>query len=271
MHQTLMELLSVARAALKALPLAAAKRRSAEILNWIKEPVLIVVAVLISTTAIAQPFYVPSGSMEPTLQIGDGLIASKYPYGYSRYSFPFGLGPQSSARLLQKTPERGDVVLFRLPVNPQKTLVKRLIGLPGDRIQMRQGRLWINGVELAIRPAGTGDDEWHDGTMFRTAKYIETLPGGREHPIFKSAWNGPLDDTQVFVVPKNHFFMMGDNRDDSWDSRVDPSIGGVGFVPMENLVGRAEIVVGSYDFLNAGAVWNWLAELRLSRVLTAVR
>jgi signal peptidase I len=237
----------------------------------VKEPCAVAGLVLVSTTAIAQPFYVPSGSMEPTLQIGDGLIATKFDYGYSRYSVPFAFGPASATRLLQKMPARGDIVLFRMPNKPSETLVKRLIGLPGDRIQMQGGRLWINGALLPLRAAGTTNAEWHDGSPIRVGKFIETLPGGRKHPIFKQGWNGPLDDTRLFTVPAGHLFMMGDNRDDSTDSRVDPADGGVGYVPIENVVGRARIVVGSVDFLHAPSLLGWPAQTRLGRFLTGVR
>jgi signal peptidase I len=249
---------------------AAAKPRAGEFLAWIREPAMVAGVLVVSTTAIAQPFYIPSGSMEPTLQIGDGLIASKYAYGYSRYSLPFGAGPASETRLFQTMPERGDIVIFRLPHDPGKTLIKRLIGMPGDRVQMRGGRLWINGKELPLTPDGVGNAEWGDGTTYTAARYIETLPGGRTHPIFKQGWDGPVDDTGVFVVPAGHFFMMGDNRDDSLDSRTAPAQGGVGFVPMENLVARAEFVVGSYDYIGHQPDKSLIGRLRLSRFFRAL-
>jgi signal peptidase I len=217
--------------------------------KFIREPLIVGGVVLVSTTAIAQPFYIPSGSMEPTLQIGDGLIATKYDYGYSRYSVPFGVGPSSQSRLLQKSPARGDIVIFRDPSDVSKTLIKRLIGLPGDHIQMREGRLWINGSELPLKDDGFGTEEGEDGGTSPIARYVETLPGGVTHPIFKRGWDGPLDNTEEFVVPKDHFFMMGDDRDNSTDSRIAISEGGVGFVPVENLVGHAKVVVGSYDYV----------------------
>ncbi|HXC56616.1 MAG TPA: signal peptidase I [Rhizomicrobium sp.] len=234
------------------------------------EPIAIVAITFASTTAIAQPFYVPSGSMQPTLAIGDAFVAAKYPYGYSRYSVPFGLGPASPARLLQKMPARGDVVVFRLPRDPSQTYIKRVVGLPGDRIQMVSGRVWLNGKELALKADGQGKVESEDGSITDSPRYIETLPGGVTHPIYKWTWSGPLDDTPQFTVPAGHLFMMGDNRDNSLDSRVSADNGGVGFVPVENLVGRAEFVVGSYDFLNAHAVWSWVGELRLSRFFNGV-
>jgi len=234
------------------------------------EPIAIIAVTFASTTAIAQPFYVPSGSMQPTLAIGDAFVAAKYPYGYSRYSVPFGFGPASSGRLLQKMPKQGDVVVFRLPRDTSQTYIKRVIGLPGDRVQMIDGRLWINGKELALQANGDGKVEAEDGTITDSPRFIETLPNGVSHPIFKWNWEGPGDNTQLFVVPPGHLFMMGDNRDNSLDSRWSPEQQGVGFVPVENLVGRAEFVVGSYDFLNAHAIWSWLGEFRLSRVFNSV-
>ncbi len=236
----------------------------------ILEPAAVVVITFVSTTALAQPFYVPSGSMQPTLAIGDAFIAAKYPYGYSRYSVPFGIGPSSDQRLMQKMPKQGDVVVFRLPRDPSQTYIKRVIGLPGDKVQMIEGHLWINGKQLALKADGVGKVEDEDGTLRDSPRFIETMPNGVQHPIFKWQWQGIKDNTQLFVVPAGHVFMMGDNRDNSEDSRWSPEEGGVGFVPVENLVGRAEFVVGSYDFLNAHAIWTWLGEIRLSRFFNGV-
>jgi len=239
--------------------------------DFAKEPVLAVLFAFAATTAIARPYYVPTGSMEPTIAIGDAVLTSKFAYGYSRYSLPIAVGPSSSTRLLQRMPERGDVIVFQLPRDPGVAYVKRVIGLPGDHIQMRNGVVWLNGKALPLTPAGDGQVEMENGAMIPAARYIETLPNGRTHPIFKLAWDGPLDNTPVYVVPKNHLFMMGDNRDNSLDSRVAEADGGVGYVPMENLIGRADIVLGSVDFLNARSLFNWPAEFRIARVLKPVR
>lgn len=244
---------------------------SRAIRDFVKEAGLIILFVLVATTALARPYYVPSGSMEPTIQIGDELMASKFSYGYSRYSLPFALGPTSATRLFQREPARGDVIVFQLPRDPGQTYVKRVIGLSGDRVQMREGRLWINGRELPLKRDGSALVEESSGAKAMEPRYIETLPSGRTHPIFKTEWDGPLDNTPVYVVPANHLFMMGDNRDDSLDSRVSAADGGVGFVPMENLVGEAQFVVGSVDFLNAHSLLEWPAEFRVARVFKPVR
>jgi signal peptidase I len=243
-------------------------------LKFLKEArqlLLLLGLVMVCRVAVAETYYVPSASMEPTLDIGDHLIANKFAYGYSRYSNFFGIGPASDKRLFEKMPKRGDVVLFRHPVKTDETLVKRVIGLPGDHIQVQGGRLVINGEVLPLRRDGAGTMESGDGTTMAAARFIETLPGGKEHPVYKLTARGEMNDTKIYEVPAGHLFMMGDDRDNSLDSRVSAAQGGVGPVPMENLVGKAEFLLYSWDFpvLNQ-PVSEWLSGVRFSRFFTRV-
>jgi signal peptidase I len=242
--------------------------------SWIRSIVdmaFIVLMVLAAKTAIAEPYYVPSGSMEPTLLIGDELVATKYPYGYSTASLPAFLVLPNSTRILGALPQRGDVVVFRWPGDRAQIWVKRVIGLPGDRIAMREGRVIINGEPAAVRAAGIGEAEVEDGSTRPAARFIETLPGKREHTIFKLARVGALDNLPEAVVPPDHVFVMGDNRDNSADSRVPLRDGGVGMLPAADLVGRVDGIVGSWDLaMTSQPVWNWPSGLRLSRFFTAV-
>jgi signal peptidase I len=216
----------------------------------------IVYAVLIALgirSVAYEPFNIPSESMLPTLQVGDYLFVSKFSYGYSRYSLPFGLplipGP---GRVFEKLPQRGDVAVFKLPSDNSTDYIKRIIGLPGDTIQMRGGVLYLNGREVPRRRV----DDFRNTARFpyleRIAQYEETLPGGRKYRTLDIRSGTSTDDTGVFTVPAGHVFAMGDNRDNSLDSRVNPNEGGVGFVPILNLVGRAEILFVSTE----GALWE---------------
>jgi len=242
--------------------------------GWLKnfaDIAVIGLIVLAAKTAIAEPFYVPSGSMEPTLLIGDELLATKFPYGYSGASLPSFFSAPKTARILSALPERGDVVVFRWPGDRSQIWVKRVIGLPGDRIGVRNGRVWLNGEPLDLRSAGTGESEVEDGSAIAAARYIETFPGGREHPIFKLVRQGELDNTPDVVVPPDHVFVMGDNRDNSADSRVPVRAGGVGLLPVDDLVGRVDAVVGSWDLaVKNKPLKDWPSGLRLSRFFTGV-
>jgi len=219
-----------------------------------------------------QPFNIPSGSMIPTLLVGDYLFVSKYSYGYSRYSFPFGLG-FFSGRIFGSQPERGDVAVFRHPPRNDEDYIKRIIGLPGDRIQMKAGQLYINDV-LAPRER-TEDEVDKDpyGRVRRVEKYVETLPNGRSYIIREALGsNGPTDNTREFVVPEGHYFAMGDNRDESLDSRGRNSEGALGFfVPYENLVGPAQFIFFSTDG-SAGwfKPWLWPTATRWHRIFQSV-
>ena len=227
--------------------------------------------VFLAKGAIAEPFYVPSGSMEPTLLIGDALLASKYPYGYGTASLPIQINLPETRRVFGGTPKRGDVVVFRWPGDRSQAWVKRVVGLPGDRIQMRQGQLFINDRAASLKPDGIGEAEDDNGGSEPAYRYIETLPNGVAHAIFKLRDNGRLDNTPEVTVPTDRLFVMGDNRDNSADSRVPVREGGVGLLPMDNLVGRADAVVGSWDLgIRGQPIWTWLSGFRVARFFTAV-
>ena len=249
--------------------------RESAIPRWLRQVgdiFAIVLVVLAAKTAIAEPYYVPSGSMEPTLQIGDELLATKYPYGYSSASLPSFVTLPDSGRLLGSLPQRGDVVVFRWPGDRSQVWVKRVVGLPGDRIAMHNGRLWINGEAVGLKADGLGPDEDEDGSIRQVARFTETLPGGRQHTIFKRDTFGMLDNMPELVVPPDHLFVMGDNRDNSADSRVPVNAGGVGLLPVSDLVGRVDALVGSWDLsFKSQPLWKWPSGLRPSRFFTAVR
>lgn len=232
----------------------------------------VVLVVFVAKGAIAEPFYVPSGSMEPTLLIGDALLASKFPYGYGTSSLPMQITLPETGRLFGETPKRGDVVVFRWPGDSSQAWVKRVVGLPGDRIQMRQGQLFINDHAAALKADGTTDAEDDTGRTERAYRYVETLPNGVSHKILKMRDNGRLDNTPEVTVPAGQLFVLGDNRDNSADSRVSVRDGGVGLLPIDNLVGRADAVVGSWDLgMRSQPVWAWLSGFRLDRFFTSVQ
>lgn len=231
----------------------------------------VVLIVLLAKGAVAEPFYVPSASMEPTLLIGDALAASKFPYGYGVASVPMPITLGTTPRIFGAMPERGDVVVFRWPGDLSQSWVKRVVALPGERVQMHGGQLFINGQAARLHADGMGETENDDGSRTKALRYIETLPGGRSHAIFKIEAGSAYDDTAEVTVPPGHVFVLGDNRDRSADSRIPASRGGVGLLPVENLIGRADVVVGSWDIgLRQQPISTWLSGFRTARFFTAV-
>jgi signal peptidase I len=247
--------------------------------GWIETVKTIVYAVLIAMVVRSvafEPFNIPSGSMIPTLLIGDYLFVSKYTYGYSRYSLPFGL-PLIPGRIFYHPPERGDVVVFKLPTDTSVDYIKRVMGLPGDRIAVRNGIVQINGEPVKR-------DKLHDATYQKATiggvrplpvqEYTETLPNGRQHLIYEISDKQEYDNWPVcpdrsnsceYEVPAGTFFAMGDNRDDSQDSRV------IGPIPVENLVGRAQFIFFSTNgTARLWEPWKWPWAIRYERLFTAI-
>lgn len=255
--------------------------------EWVKTIVSAVAIAAVLRSFLFEPFNIPSASMLPGLLVGDYLFVAKWPYGYSRYSFPFG-PPIFDGRIGGSEPERGDVVVFRNPTNVSQDYIKRLIGMPGDQVQMQQGQIFINGTPVPKRriedfvlpvtrdadcPSNGGLPNVRAATdvvpVCRYRQYEEVLPGGKTYRVLDQVESGWGDNTDVFVVPAGHYFMMGDNRDDSADSRFPPTgmLPGIGFVPSENLVGRATVMWFSIDGTAQWyAPWTWPGAIRFERI-----
>ena len=237
------------------------KRRSEGKFEFIKTIIMAGALALGFRSLLFEPFNIPSGSMIPTLLVGDYLFVSKYSYGYSRYSFPLSLAP-FNGRIFERPPERGDVAVFRQPQNESIAFIKRIVGLPGDRIQVVNGVLRIN--DVAVKRDRRGFATASDGyNLIRFTVYQETLPNGKSYMIQERSDDDLLDNTNVFSVPEGHYFMVGDNRDNSRDSRTTS----VGMVPAENLVGRAERLFFSHNSsANLWEVWKWPFAIRYGRL-----
>jgi signal peptidase I len=266
-------------------PAAAPKRAEKESASSLTRFVLTLILIAwVLRSFVFAPFSIPSSSMLPTLYIGDYLVVSKWPYGFSRYSFPFGF-PSFDGRIFGNLPRRGDVVVFRHPYE-DSDLIKRVIGLPGDTVEVTGGELILNGkkVERAtLRPFGAPISANSPCKVAPLASapiaaaggnqlclypaFRETLPGGPSYTVLDQIENGPADDFAAAKVPSGHVFLMGDNRDDSLDSRYSPAEGGIGMVPTDHLIGRAMVTFwstdGSASYLKP---WTWFTALRESRI-----
>lgn len=226
----------------------------------------IVIAGLIRTF-LFEPFKIPSGSMYPTLEVGDFLFVSKYTYGYSRHSFPFSF-PGFSGRIWQDLPKRGDVVVFKYPADNRTDFIKRVIGLPGDKVQVKNGRLYINGKVTERTPQGRYVITEYTLFPQEFSAYTETLPEGQSHRIIEHSDHvETVDNTPEFTIPADHYFMMGDNRDNSNDSRKD-----VGMVPLDNIEGKARFIFYSHD---DSIHWynpiSWFTSIRFKRLFNKIK
>jgi signal peptidase I len=252
-------------------PSTEVKRQQGGFTETIRVMVHALIIALVIRTFLFQTFNIPSGSMEGTLLVGDYLFVSKFSYGYTHYSLPFS-PPVFSGRVFGSQPKRGDVVVFRLPRNDSTDYIKRVIGLPGDRIQMIDGLLHINGAAIKRERVEDYIDNDAGPHPMRVKRWRETLPNGVSYDTLDRIERSDYDSTPPYVVPPGHFFAMGDNRDNSLDSRSAPASGGVGYVPFENIIGRAEIIFFSIgDGEPAWQVWRWPWSLRWGRLFTLVR
>lgn len=241
-------------------------RKSGGVKDTVRTLVYAIAIALFVRTFAYEPFNIPSGSMKPTLLVGDYLFVSKFAYGYSKYSLPLSL-PLFSGRIFGSLPERGDVAVFKLPTDNKTDYIKRIVGLPGDRLQMIDGLLHVNG-EAVDRQAAVPFVDDMDGRQVAVARYQETLPDSdRHHYILDLTDRGRLDNTPVFEVPAGHVFAMGDNRDNSLDSRTDA----VGYIPIENLIGRAELMMFSVNgTARIWEPWKWPWAIRYDRIFKRI-
>ena len=240
--------------------------------KYIKENIkTIIYALLIAIfirTFFFQPFYIPSSSMEPNLLVGDRLFVTKYTYGYSKHSFPFSPN-LFNGRIIFNKPERGDVVVFKTPTDNRTDYIKRLIGLPGDTIQFINGEIYLNDNQILKTKINTSNKIYCGNMILETRTYEEKLPNG---VIYRTVYhkNNSFQNSDKFIVPKNHYFFLGDNRDCSKDSRY---LGSVGYVNKDNLVGKARIIFFSSDY-SEGSIfmfWKWKKILRLNRFLKIIK
>ena len=241
-------------------------RSSGGIADTIKTVVFAVLVALAVRTFLFEPFNIPSSSMEPTLLIGDYLFVSKYSYGYSHLSILGGV-LDFDGRIMGGRPKRGEVAVFKLPRDGHTDYIKRIIGLPGDTVRMTDGVLYVNDKMAALQPVKNYNYIDGFGRLRNVPQYIEDLPEGRDHLVIHVEKKGRFDNTREVTVPPGHYFMMCDNRDNSADSRTTE----VGFVPEENLVGRAEVIWFSIDgHAKFWEIWKWPTAIRYNRLFSAI-
>jgi len=246
------------------------QRQQGGIAETFRVAVQALIIALVIRTFLFQSFNIPSESMESTLLVGDYLFLSKYSYGYTHYSLPFS-PPLFSGRIFGSEPKPGDVVVFRLPSDDSVDFIKRVIGLPGDRIQMIDGQLYINGTAVKRERVDDYVDRDEGPRPVRVKRWRETLPNGVSYDTLDRIERSEYDNTPVYAVPPGHFFAMGDNRDNSADSRVPPARGGVGYVPFENLIGQAKMIFFSIgNEAPAWQVWRWPSSVRWNRLFTGI-
>jgi signal peptidase I len=262
--------------------------KSRGVLDLARTVIVAAAIVLVPKTVLCAPYTIPSGSMEPTLMVGDYILVSKYPYGWSRHSLPFS-PPVGQGRVMPRQPKRGDIVVFKKPSDGRTTLIKRLVGLPGDQLQVMGGVLMLNGKPVGRRFVSAGAEATPFGGAFPVARFRETLPGGRSYEVKSYGRHTATGNTGVYVVPAGFYFMLGDNRDDSLDSRFDPGKTepgqsacrwnpeldrflppeeGAGYVPFDDLIGRADLVLFSWNReASLSRPWELLRWDRLFRSL----
>ena len=244
------------------------KSNESSFFEFIKTIFYAVIIAIIFRSLLFEPYNIPSGSMLPNLLIGDYLFVSKFSYGYSRFSFPFGVVPLPENRVFAAEPERGDVIVFKLPSNTSINYIKRVIGLPGDRLQMKDGKLFLNGH--LVNQYNDGKFKLVHNNQYEQFldKYKEKLDNGRSYSILNLNDFQPLDNTKEFIVPDSHYFMMGDNRDNSLDSRAN----GGWFVPFENLVGKGNFIFFSISGdTRFWQFWRWPLNVRYNRIFKKIK